>query len=344
MSEIKPIADNEGRTMLADALPLVTPFSLYIVPTVRCNFRCNYCAQSLDRDVLAKKYPHMVSDKGFMTMELFRKVLAQAKSFPSRFKMVSIFGQGEPLLHPDLPEMVAEVRDAGIAERIEFITNGSLLTPDLSRHLIDAGLTNIRVSLQGLNSRKYREVCGVELDFEKFKENIAYYYAYGREKNARIFVKIMDVALEENEEKMFYSLFDSISDRMYIERVKPVYDGIKYEEALNNITMDRYGVLHTPRKVCPLPFYMLNVWPDGDVSPCDAIYKPYILGNCNNTTLLEMWRSDGFRSFLAQNLRCGKNSIPICTPCCAPDDVSHPADVLDDDAKRILPIFDVNFR
>ena len=46
-----------------------------------------------------------------------------------------------------------------------------------------------------------------------------------------------------------------------------------------NVDTDRYGRRHEPRKVCPLPFYMLGILPDGTVSPCETIYIPEILGN-----------------------------------------------------------------
>jgi len=44
------------------------------------------------------------------------------------------------------------------------------------------------------------------------------------------------------------------------------------------VEYDRYGRKHEKRNVCPLPFYMLGIFPNGDVEPCDTIYKPIVLG------------------------------------------------------------------
>lgn len=112
----------------------------------------------------------------------------------------------------------------------------------------------------------------------------------------------MDIALEEGESEKFYDIFSKISDRMYIEKCKPVYDGVKYpEEAYNSI--DRYGRAHIRRKVCPLPFYMLAIFPNGDVVPCDSIYKPIVLGNVHRDTLFDIWNGNKLKEFWLMQLK-----------------------------------------
>jgi len=59
--------------------------------------------------------------------------------------------------------MVKLAVEAKIADRVEIITNGLLLTPETSRKLIDAGITNINISVQGVSKERYKETCGVEL-------------------------------------------------------------------------------------------------------------------------------------------------------------------------------------
>ncbi|GHV38920.1 radical SAM protein [Synergistales bacterium] len=335
MSDIKPISGFADRTPLAAVIPLQSPFTLNVFPSDFCNFRCSYCAQFLGMNMLKDKYPHM--GHANMTISTMENIVKGSLSFQNRYKLVSFMGHGEPLIHPLLPEMIALVRDAGIAERIEIITNASLLTHELSRKLVDAGVDNLRVSLQGLSASKYKEICGASIDFEAFLENIAYYHEYASRHEAKIFVKVVDAALESGEEELFYKMFDTISDRMYIESIRPVYEGISYADSPQEVLVDRYDNAHASRKVCPLPFYMLNIWPDGTVAPCDAIYKPSDLGNCNSESLADIWSGEKLREFQLLLLK-GKENIKKCVPCCAPDDVSHPADALDDDAERIADL------
>jgi len=60
---------------------------------------------------------------------------------------------------------------------VEIITNGLLLTPETSRKLIDAGITNINISVQGVSKERYKETCGVEIDFDEYVKNLSYLYS-----------------------------------------------------------------------------------------------------------------------------------------------------------------------
>ncbi|GBF33443.1 hypothetical protein DCCM_2544 [Desulfocucumis palustris] len=328
-SEIKPICGLD-RIKLADAVPLETPFTLFVFPTTFCNFRCKYCGHSLGPEGMEKKYNFKPQN---MPMETYHRVIEQSEEFPARFKVLSLTGHGEPLINKNLPRMIELAKKAGIADRVEIITNASLLTPEMSKALIQAGLDTIRISLQGLSAVKYGEVCGHSLDFEELVDNIRYFYQ--NKKGCKLFVKVMDIALEPGEDEKFYSLFSDISDRMYIEQCRPVYDGVHYAAGAA-VTADRYGRVHRKRRVCPLPFFMLGIFPDGDVEPCDTIYKPVVLGNVNEDTLLNIWKGRKLREFQIMQLKKQRGGNPGCAVCCAPDDVSHPEDVLDAAAEDIL--------
>lgn len=272
-----------------------------------------------------------------LSMKTYVKILEQLKEFPNKLKMLSLTGQGEPLLNKNLPLMVKLAKEANIAERIEIITNASLLTSEMSDGLIEAGLDTLRVSMQGLSSEKYREICGSDINFDTFMENIKYFYRH--KKNTNLFVKIMDVSLEVGEQNKFYQLFQDCSDRMYIEKMLPAYEGVEITQKMN-VDYDRYGRKHQKRVVCPLPFYMLGIFPNGDVEPCDTIYKPIVLGNVNQGSLSSMWNGKELREFWKMQLKKKRCTNMRCASCCAPDDVSHQEDILDYDADKILKLVD----
>lgn len=331
MSQITPINNHQNRVRLSEAVPLAAPFSAFVFPTTYCNFHCVYCAHSMGAAAMREKYG---LEECHMDMDTFGRVAEQLREFSNRLKLLSLTGQGEPMLNKNLPEMVRLAKEAGIADRIEIISNGSLLTPALSDALLDAGLDALRISLQGLNAEKYKEVCGVKLDFERFLDNLRYFY--GRRGSCELLVKVMDVALADGEEERFYQLFDNLSDRMFVEHCRPVYDGVDFTESLKNETADRYGNAHAHRKVCPLCFFQLAVFPNGDVAPCDAIYMPVRLGNVHTETLREMFTGELLRSFQRRQLRGERERMDKCSVCCAPDDVANPMDELDGAAARLL--------
>lgn len=323
MSEIKPLAGME-RQPLYKVLPLQTPYAAYIFPTNLCNFTCNYCGHSMGLDMMKMEYDFCAKN---MPMEIYQCAIDQLKEFAQPLKVISLTGHGEPLLHAGLPDMVAYAKESGVTKRIETISNGSLLSHKLSDQLIDAGLDCIRISLQGLTSDKYREICQKNVDFGKLVDEIRYLYQH--KKQCQVFVKIMDVALEPGEDTRFYELFDDISDRMFIEQCRPVYSGVKMTEGIS-CDRDRYGRKHVSRAVCPLCFYMIGVHPNGDVAPCETIYKPVTLGNVRTDTIFNMWHGAKNREFQKMQLSPGgRLENAGCARCCAPDDVAHPEDELD---------------
>jgi radical SAM protein with 4Fe4S-binding SPASM domain len=332
MTQLKSNVESPDRVPLAESLPLASPFTLYVFPSNACNFRCAYCAHSLSDNELLRAYG--VKNE-MMSLDTMRLIVEQSAEF-APYKLIQFVSQGEPLLNRDLPQMIKMAAQAGIAKRIETITNGSLLTHEYSDALIESGLTNLRVSLQGLDVETYRRTCGVALDFDVLLERLEYFYRH-KKSGMGLFVKIMDVALPPGGADGFYKRLDGKCDRMSVEYVQPVYHVVDVKPRMT--LRDRYGNEHFPRFVCPFPFYQLCVWPDGGVQPCDAIYRACTLGNVHNTALSGMWNGEKIRDFRSAQLRDGYKSLPKCENCCAPDDCSNPLDVLDSDRERLIKLF-----
>lgn len=328
-AEIKPIADL-NRTLLSEAVPLETPFSVYAFVSNACNFKCVYCAHSLGMSGMQKRYDF---DSSMMRLETFRKMVDQLKEFPQKVKVLSLTGQGEPLLNLELPAMIAYAKEKDVAERVEFISNASLLTHEVADALIDVGLDALRISIQGMSAEKYREVCAFDLDFDRFIENIRYFYEH--KKNCTLFIKVIDIALDDGDDERFYQTFSPICDRMYIEQCRPVYSGVPMTDGIDT-SADRYGVQHESRIVCPLCFFQLCVLPSGDVKPCDAIYRPVIMGNLHEQSLQSLWNGAALQEFQIMQLQKQRHAHSVCQQCCAPDDVAHSADALDDAAEEVL--------
>jgi radical SAM protein with 4Fe4S-binding SPASM domain len=113
------------------------PLHLDIETTNRCNLRCTFC----DRRPLLTK-----DQLGDMDFSLFGKILDECRG--GRLWGLKLSYRGEPLLHPDLVEMVAYAKSKGVLD-VYFNTNGMLLTEEVSLRLMDAGLDRISVSVEG---------------------------------------------------------------------------------------------------------------------------------------------------------------------------------------------------
>ena len=196
-AQIKPSYDT-NRQRLADIIPLDTPFTVYIEPTRYCNFKCFYCMHATrgEKDGPLEKTG---LDLKHMPFDLYEEILKQLSAFPQRIKRIVFSGLGEPLVYPELYKIVECAKKAGICDKIDIITNASVLNREKSDALIEAGLSRILISLQGLSREKYRDVCGVSLDMDELIENIK--YLYDNRKNCTVFIKIIDSILSEKKKR-----------------------------------------------------------------------------------------------------------------------------------------------
>jgi radical SAM protein with 4Fe4S-binding SPASM domain len=334
-ADIKP-GFNYDRKKLADIIPLRTPFTFLLAPSHVCNLRCSYCSQGKKREELIKD--------GFefklMEYDTFLKFAEQLKQFPDKLKLLFVSGMGEPLVHKRLPDMIRHMRDLDLAERLEIFTNGLLLTKELSEALADAGLTKLRVSLQGLNSRKYKEVADADVDFDELRDKLAYFYSV--RKQCKLYIKVIDSALEPGEEELFYDMFKDVSDEMFVERFVPYQLTMGDYDNQASAATTVYGDRILDADVCPEPFFNWQIDLYGNVYPCCPLGLPksFSVGNVNESTIVEMWNGEKARQLRLQLLRKQRSEHYVCSHCQCFLSKLTPADRLDDDTERLIPLFE----
>ena len=109
------------------------PLLAHIIPVRRCNLACTYCNEF---DDFSQPVP---------TDEMFRRI---DKLGALGTAVVTISG-GEPLLHPDLDDMIRRIRSNNMIAGL--ITNGYFLVPDRIRRLNRAGLEWLQISIDNVN-------------------------------------------------------------------------------------------------------------------------------------------------------------------------------------------------
>jgi radical SAM protein with 4Fe4S-binding SPASM domain len=300
------------RQKLIDIIPLRTPILLQFFPSYICNFKCSYCEMSVP-----KKDRGFISDKVHLDFNLYRRCIDECKNFPDKIKVIRFVGMGEPLIHKQLPEMIKYAKDAKICNKIEILTNGSLLTHELSNKLITAGLDSMIISIQGISAEKYKQISNVVLDFKKFVDNIKYFYKHKKKTN--LYIKIVDIALDnKKDERKFFMLFGDICDGIAIEYAAPHYPGVKMNDniELNNKKHTQFGKQVKDIHICPQSYFTIQINPDGKCVPCYSIAYPEILGDINNESIYDIWNGDRFKNFRMQMILKGKKDINnICKEC-----------------------------
>ena len=319
---------NTNRMLLGEQLPLDTPLSVILDVSERCNFRCGYCFRSDKKD---ESWSFAASD-ALMPWSIFERASAQLLSFPQKIKLVSLSGQGEPLLNPRIADMARHLRRLGI-ERVDIHTNGSALTETNAAEIGQAGFTRIVVSLQGVNADDYIRVCGYEIDFERFIDNLQRLYKH-KNPETHLHVKIMDVALRgDDEERRFYEIFSGVADSLYIEKPVPIWQNVLIANNQDNKFGENVGKV----ACCQIVFYKLWVSPEGDIYPCTKLPPPPRLGNILKMTLREAWESRQRLEFLKNHLKSTRQAIQTCAACYIPvNTVTSSEDIIDPYKDEIL--------
>lgn len=338
MAEVKSSVDT-NRQKIADIVPLDGPLSMYIEPTRACNFKCFYCMHST-RGVAGGAMEKMGFSIAHMNMELFDKLVRDIMEFPQQPKRICFSGLGEPLTNQNVPEMIRKLRNAGFSGRIDVISNGSLLTHEMSDALIEAGISRIQISVQGLTNEKYREVSGSDVEIAQILDNVKYFFEH--EKEATIYVKIIDSLLEtEEDRKRFFDMFEDICDTIFVEHLVVMQQQMGDHGGRVDSTKNLMGECVAPREVCGVMFYFLQVNIDGETFPCSTpgLTNSFSMGNAREKPLKEIWDGKKRNDLIRANLMNGYASIPVCSKCSSCVAVADDSEYMDDCRKEILEKF-----
>ncbi len=136
------------------------PVCLYLEVTNRCNLFCTTCPRTFEE----------LEPPSDMSWELFTRIVNQ---FPN-IERVVLHGVGEPMMVAGLPKMVRYLKERGV--HVLFNTNGTLMREKKSRELIEAGLDEMRISLDAAEPKAFEAVRGRDL-FDRIVRNIRNFVA-----------------------------------------------------------------------------------------------------------------------------------------------------------------------
>jgi len=280
------------------------PYFISIETSSICNLRCVMCPQSSDQDFVKRN----------MKLDLYKKIIDDVKGFATD---VDLFSRGEPLLNPDIFEMIRYTKESGLKARIH--SNGTLLTKEKGRKLVESGLDTISFSLDGYDKETYENI-RVNANFEKTIENIK---------------RLLEIKQSLNSEKPFVMIQNILVSTLDREQAT---EGINFfREYFKGLPVDEYKVieqhtfaglvekegeagLHNNYVVCKFPWYAMFFLSDGTLVPCcNDWYAEYPLGNAEDIKC-----SDAFNGEAIQNLRknllteSGSKKVSICAKCDVP--------------------------
>jgi len=274
--------------------------------TNRCNLRCIMCTRNQMSRVL-----------GDMIFEIFRKVADEMGGEPGT--VVCLYFLGESLLNRELERMVTYLKEVSGQSpvKLEFgiQTNGMLLTKARSRSLLEAGLREFAISLDGLEGDLERIRPGAS--YPVVERNVLDLIALGRDMGLDdLIVKVCKLCDDPDAEEV------RRFRRRWEPRVQAVHLlGISKMEG--NAYLGADGSIHTVggrpaptrRIYCGHGQRLLVHW-NGDLAfCCGDINHGLELGHIRDRSLRDTWHSAQIREIRRKILAADYAGLDACLAC-----------------------------
>ena len=260
---IDPEKYDEYRKLWDDAtnLKIVTDFPLQIDFELNysCNFTCPMCTWNSES----------TKNKGAATwfdFEVFKEVIDDA--VVKGLKSIRLNYINEPLIRKDITKFIAYARKAGILD-IYFSTNGSLLTDEVSKELINSGLLRLQISLDAHTKETYEKI-RTGGNYEDVIKKVLRFLEIRNEMNTKLpTLRVNFVKTETNKDELddFVKFWENKADSIGIQDLVGIMDGFgkKSNEDLEKMSLSEDFK-------CAQPFQHLTLRYDGTVLPCCAFY------------------------------------------------------------------------
>lgn len=288
--------------------------------TNRCNLRCEMCAQS------SREFDYR--DLDINLVKKIEPILPYATD-------VSLFGWGEPLVHKQFLDIFDIVSKYGAD--IFVLTNGVLLTENVSRHMISKGLKYLNFSMDGATAETYDRIRRGS-NFDKVITNIKNAVKIKKElwkkdpylrmvftatkRNIEEFPEFLKLAssLGMDEVKLLYAIAyheNFVKDSLFFnkELANRIFDEaekVAKKLGLKLTLPDRFSegkkVFHKP---CYRPWEEVYIQCDGTLRAC--CFNDDLMGDLNKESFENIWNNRKFQEF---RKRINSNKPPeTCKNC-----------------------------
>jgi MoaA/NifB/PqqE/SkfB family radical SAM enzyme len=325
------------------------PFYVCVDITRNCNLHCFGCyAHDPDSQ---RSHPGNQSIKN-IPFPLVQRLAGQLQKMGVR--KISLSGDGEPLLHPDIFDIIAAFKNAGMT--VQMFTNGTLLGKEKAQALIDSGVDILKVSLWGSTSEEYAKchLGAAPSAFEDILESLSYLSQLKKQKNKQSPIILIHHVLNKSTYKntgrkielaracgcngvMFYPFICNDDAHASETLAAGEINTLCASLAMQKKEMDAHFMLHNIDDAllhyrlgksawlaipCYAAWYQARIRIDGSVSPC--VRSDTSFGNLSENSFAEIWKGISCNAFRKKCIGSDRLRFPErcnrCDWCCTLQD------------------------
>ena len=284
------------------------PRVVRIEPAAKCNLACSHCPTGTVEMV-----------RGLMSNEVFERTFEQVKQNIEYIKVIVLYHGGEPLLNKNFYKMASAVR--GVSQRliIKTVTNGMSLNKKNISQLLNCGLDEIEISLDGLSPDENDQVRR-QGSAKKVIANLKNLIKAKTSSNSNLSINIVTTQFlrsksDVNESKKLVANTPSWLLNIFGESVnyKP-YTAMKWPHMNVEKGFELVTAKGKNKDYCDHPINSITIRSNGDIVPCCYdLTSQMIMGNVMNQPLLTIFNGPKYRE-LRESIK-KKSYISACRNC-----------------------------
>ena len=290
------------------------PTFVSIEPANYCQLRCPACPVG---QRAANNTHHRAQN---MSWDTYLRILTQVQATAHT---IQFYFQGEPLLNPLLPKMIARAREAGLFTVVS--TNAQALTRSMAHELVKSGLHRIIVSIDGFSEESYAAY-RVGGDLHRALEGLQFLREAKAEYSSSICIELQVLRLRSNEHEWQWIKrhYKALGATRLVFKTAQLYDYqhghslMPTDERYSRYKKGEDGTYHLTRprrRSCYRLWSGCVVTTTGEVLPCcyDKAGE-HAFGSLMEQNLEQVWHNKNADDFRRQVLQ-DSHAIPICREC-----------------------------
>lgn len=270
-----------------------TPAVVQIETTIKCNAKCWFCPQN-----------NTLRQPNYMEESVWKKIIDESRGLGITYRP---FLLNEPFADKRMPEIVAYIKQDPTA-KVEFNTNGSMLTHKVADKLLELGVDAMRFSIDGFYKETFDESRGISYD--RVYDHVAYFLKQSKQAARPVQTEVRMIKLPNTEQ-------EQLEFKAYWEKHQP--DDILFTD------LYRYpweGQTRAVNKPCLKIQDEMFFYVDGTATLCcwDSQGRQ-IIGDINKQSLLDIWNGEELarcRTLLDAGKR---DQLQLCMRCDAYENV-----------------------